>query len=283
MKDQQQLMARYQQLRKIGMGVAQDAIERLSREDMHEGGRMLGILKNDKMVFGDENEMPVLMDFCIHQVRRGGRTAIDRLLDEAPYPPGSDQAMVAQALKEAYFSCFEVHSREPGVGVHVVDVVRDESLLIHDMAFSQSAQPGLLLACHVISPENLLMTTGAATPVGMRPEGARPGGEEGIQALKSMLGGKKTLAQRTQAIAALIRFCLEKGAMSHIDYQDLGRATRPTSPRAFPGPSVPHVAPSAFTPPSVSRTPKPPPGVGVYDPCPCGSGKKFKFCCGKRS
>ena len=22
-----------------------------------------------------------------------------------------------------------------------------------------------------------------------------------------------------------------------------------------------------------------PPRVGKYDPCPCGSGKKFKFCC----
>jgi|SRR5665213_2558467 len=24
-------------------------------------------------------------------------------------------------------------------------------------------------------------------------------------------------------------------------------------------------------------------GVGPYDPCPCGSGEKFKFCCGKKS
>lgn len=24
-------------------------------------------------------------------------------------------------------------------------------------------------------------------------------------------------------------------------------------------------------------------GIGPYDPCPCGSGKKFKFCCAKKS
>ena len=26
-----------------------------------------------------------------------------------------------------------------------------------------------------------------------------------------------------------------------------------------------------------------PPRIGKYDPCPCGSGKKFKFCCYQRS
>lgn len=24
-------------------------------------------------------------------------------------------------------------------------------------------------------------------------------------------------------------------------------------------------------------------GIGPYDPCPCGSGKKFKFCCARKS
>lgn len=30
------------------------------------------------------------------------------------------------------------------------------------------------------------------------------------------------------------------------------------------------------------RLPKANPPVGRYDPCPCNSGKKYKFCCGRR-
>jgi uncharacterized protein YecA (UPF0149 family) len=31
--------------------------------------------------------------------------------------------------------------------------------------------------------------------------------------------------------------------------------------------------------PTVAQMVRQPPRVAAYDPCPCGSGKKFKFCC----
>jgi predicted aspartyl protease len=34
-------------------------------------------------------------------------------------------------------------------------------------------------------------------------------------------------------------------------------------------------------PGAAQQIPKPPPKVGRNDPCPCGSGKKYKKCCGK--
>ena len=32
-------------------------------------------------------------------------------------------------------------------------------------------------------------------------------------------------------------------------------------------------------PPTTRQMERRPPRVGKYDPCPCGSGKKFKWCC----
>jgi uncharacterized protein YecA (UPF0149 family) len=32
-------------------------------------------------------------------------------------------------------------------------------------------------------------------------------------------------------------------------------------------------------PPTATQLNRDPPRIGKYDPCPCGSGKKFKFCC----
>ena len=37
--------------------------------------------------------------------------------------------------------------------------------------------------------------------------------------------------------------------------------------------------------PSVSERPappRPPPATGPYEPCPCGSGRKYKFCCKRK-
>ncbi|MEN3009582.1 MAG: preprotein translocase subunit SecA, partial [Candidatus Bipolaricaulaceae bacterium] len=44
-------------------------------------------------------------------------------------------------------------------------------------------------------------------------------------------------------------------------------------------------APTAVAPhsPSPARRPAPPDRVGRNDPCPCGSGKKYKHCCGKNA
>jgi hypothetical protein len=84
MNDQNRLMARYQQLRQVGKRVTSDLIKHLAKGDMNAGGEKLGILKRGILVFDDENEMAVLMDFCIHELRRDGLTAIDRLLAAAP-------------------------------------------------------------------------------------------------------------------------------------------------------------------------------------------------------
>ena len=116
------------------------------------------------------------------------------LLDEAPYPSGSDEAICAEAHRDAYYSIFHVESREPGVGVHVYDVVREENILIHDVGLSGSAPPGFLFAGRLLCPENIPMTTSAVLPFGVMPKHAFNPEEPAIKAMKAFLG--KSCANR---------------------------------------------------------------------------------------
>jgi hypothetical protein len=61
--------------------------------------------------------------------------------------------------------------------------------------------------------------------------------------------------------------------------EELARAARPSPPPAPPAPA-PYVAPDGYSQTEDSalvRQEK----IGRNDPCPCGSGKKYKKCCGK--
>jgi hypothetical protein len=167
MTQHSELLARYQHLRQIGLQLNNRLVETLSRNVLDEGGKKLGILKKNVLVLDSEDEMAVLMDYCIHNVRRQGVNAIERYLMDSPPSPDSDEMMLLQAMRQARYSLFAVESVEPGVGVHVRDLLGDEPLFLVDVGFSRTAGPGMILAARVMSPGGIGMTTGAALPVGM--------------------------------------------------------------------------------------------------------------------
>jgi len=267
MTDQAPLLARYRRLRQVGMEVNNALVSRLPKEVVDEGGEKLGILRQGVLVFESEDEMAVLMDFCIHDVRRQGRNAVERFLAETPYPPGSDEAVFLQALKDAHYSLVLVETPEPGLGARVRDLVRDDAFLLVDVGLSRSATQGLILASRLIAPGNIPMTTGAALPVGLLPKGR--GAEALVQLVettKSLLAPSRRPQERSEATAALIQGCLRTGASSQISYAEPGAGSPSLLPRG--GRPAPRSGPAGR--------------VGRNARCPCGSGKKFKHCCGAR-
>jgi hypothetical protein len=269
MQDQVRKMARYQQLRQAGKEVHEHIVKHVTRDDIHAAAQALGVLKRGAVVLDSPEEMTVVIDFCLHNVYRQGHNAVDRLLAEAPYPPGSDHAIFAKALARAWFSCFLLDSLEPGVGVRVHDVGSGESLLIHDINFSQSGEPGLLFASRLIAPEEILMTTGITLPIGVQPKEVGPEDAQGLAMLRSLFVGLKAPEQISQRVAQIMRLSMGLGMMERVSYEDLDEPSRPRARPAFPNPRP-------------GRSFGPPSRVGRNDPCPCGSGRKFKVCCGAR-
>jgi hypothetical protein len=255
------LLARYKQLRQVGLEQNKLLTETLSREDILEGARRLGLLRDKKTVALDtEDEIAVLMDFCLQDLRRQGRTAIERYLANSPPPPDSDAMVLLQAKMKSWYSLFAMESTEPGVGVHVRDLLRDETLFLVDVGFSQTGRPGLVLACRVMSPAGINMTAGAGLPAGVLDESMRSEFLHRVtKDFPSVDFHHLTPEQESKIAAKIIRGCLQRGAAEHIAYLDPGQA-----------------------PPPPGRAAPPAGRIGRNDPCPCGSGKKFKQCCGAR-
>ncbi|MDB5308199.1 MAG: hypothetical protein JWO38_2401 [Gemmataceae bacterium] len=256
-----ELLARYKHLRQVGLELNNRLVETLPRDVVDEGGRKLGILKRNVLTLDTEDEIAVLMDYCLHDVRRPGGNAVERYLEASPPAPDSDEWVLLQALKKARFSLFVVESTEPGVGVHVRDLLRDELLFLVDVGFGQTAPAGLVLAARIMAPEGIGMTTGAALPVGVLSPDERARFLDGLKATsRGMDFGDLSTEQASAFTTTVIRTSLRQGAAERIRYVEPGGGSHPGH-----GPHLPPARP-----------------VGRNDPCPCGSGKKFKRCCGAR-
>ena len=146
-----EIISRYQHLRLVGRKLNHKLVGRLSKDVLHDGGRKLGILKRGTLVFNSEDETSVLMDYCLYDVRHKGRNAIEQYLIDSPPDPESDEMTCLRAMQHAIYSLFVVESVERGLGVAVRELRSNEILLVVDMGFGSTAQPGLVFASRLSS------------------------------------------------------------------------------------------------------------------------------------
>lgn len=247
-----ELIARYKHLRAVGRKLNHKMVERLSKDVLHEGAGKIGVLHKGILVFDSEDESAVLMDYCLYDVRRNGRNAVEQYLVDSPPDPESDEMVCLRAMQRAVYSLFVVESVIPGFGITVRDLLSNDTILIADIGLGSSAQPGLVFASRLLFHEGFAMTGGAGLPVGLPPEDRH-------QKITEMLV-KATAPDENGHFdpAPLIRACLRRGSSSHVQYEE------PTGRPGGRQPVVERLGPAK---------------VGRNAPCPCGSGKKFKNCC----
>jgi hypothetical protein len=251
--DRADIASRYKHLRAVGRNLNHKLVQRLSKDILHEGGKKLGILRKGILVFNDEDESSVLMDYCIYDVHRNGRNAVEQYLVDSAPAQESDEMSCLQAMHKAVYSLFIVDTVMRGFGVTVRDVLSNKTHVIVDMGFGSTALPGLVFASRLLFHEGFTMTGGAALPLGVLSE------DERQSFIKMAARGATQDETGYFDPAPMIRACLRQGCSSHVQYQEpTGRLAggRRTS--------------------GTSRS------VGRNAPCPCGSGKKFKNCCIKR-
>ena len=248
--DRAEIISRYKHLRTVGRNLNSKLVKRLSKDVLYEGGKNLGILQRNTLVFNSEDESSVLMDYCIYDVYRNGRNAVEQYLVDSAPDPESDEMACLRAMQKAVYSLFVVESVMRGFGATVRDILSNKSIAIVDMGFGDTAQPGLIFASRLLFHEDFVMTGGAALPISVLPEDKR-------QPVTQMLAKVVTPDDDGHFDPApLIRACLEHDCSSHVQYQE------PTG----------RLVGRQQTSGSIGQ-------VGRNDPCPCGSGKKFKKCC----
>jgi hypothetical protein len=243
-----EILARYRQARSVSMPLNTKLAHQISKRALDQGGKNLGILKGGTLVFDIEDEVAVLMDHCIYDLCDGGRNAVDQYLLDSPPPVDSPEMACLRAMQRAWYSLFCVEVRHSGYGLTVRDVISDKVYFLADQGFSLTGVPGMLMATRLVPRDGFAMTTGAALPIGVVPKEQLPAMQ------KEILRGIKIDAEGKFAPAPLIRECLKRGLANTVAYRSPGESP-PDRIIANPG--------------KISRN----------DPCPCGSGKKFKKCC----
>jgi hypothetical protein len=205
--------------------------------------------------------MIVLMDFCLHDIRQDGRNAIERFLEETPPPAESDEMAYLQALKEATFSVFLIEGVEPGVGIQARDAMRGDSRFVMDVVFSKLGHPGEPFVGRLMSTRDITMTTGAFMLLAKIPAQRQAAWQEEFQnVLKSIGFNQFSPETQSDLNRRILRKYLAEGAAPDVSNDPFPKTGRRQIPRAS----------------------APPVRIGRNAPCPCGSGKKFKHCCGGR-
>ena len=260
MTEHNELVNRYKQFRRITRKLHSTLPEYLSKRAFNTCGKKLGIMKNDILVFNDEEEMAVLMDYCIYDYRENGVNAVSQYLADSKLDADSDEYIVLKAMSESFYTLVQVEDVLPGTGVRVNDLLGEKQFLLIDIGFSETAEQEVVIATRILPFEDFVMTSGAALPIDQQALSAifdfaveHCGSEDGEYINVDM-------QEKADLTAAIIRLCLNKHSSSHIFYEDV--------------PEDIGIEPITEPLQAAQR-------IGRNEPCSCGSGKKYKRCCGR--
>ena len=260
------IVAHYQRLRPIRLRLNSELVRRLSRDVLNDGAKRIGILRGGTFVFDNQDETSVLMDYCIYDVYRKGRNAVEQYLCDCPPDPDSDEMASLRAMQQATYALVAVLRVEPGVGCHVRNLLTEETRLLVDIGFSKTAQPGAVIATRLLDFGGFVATGGAALPLGILDN------DELDEWQRKLRAGADD--DRFDP-APLIRSCLQRGASSNIRYEGIN-----TQRRSNVGGGSPPAGTSAQRRRALAK--RHASKAVTNRRCSCGSGKMFKNCCGKR-
>lgn len=253
------LLQAYHRFRVKGRELNNKLIKLLPKEAIELTGKTLGLLKDGILYFDNMDQTSVLVDQCLHTYRPGGKTIFELYLEKNPVDPHSEEYILLNASKSARYSIVRIDGMETGFGVHTTDLLWGDGAFIMDVNLSQSAKKGSLFASRIITPvPDFSTTTGAALPVFKEALNLIIEGLESRFFSKKHGSRKLSQPEIDELSAFIIRTLLSQKSSSFMEYRDI------------------HYAPSekAIAPLTAGRK------IGRNEPCPCGSGKKYKKCCG---
>ncbi|HEY8272873.1 MAG TPA: hypothetical protein VIG33_18410 [Pseudobdellovibrionaceae bacterium] len=211
--------AHYKEIRALGRRLNQRLVRLLSRRNIEESGKRLGVFRHGTLALDTEDEITMVMDFGIHDLRHDGKNAVDRLLSSPESELSSEELAYLTSLSKAFYSLFLAQENKPGIGVRVLDLVTEKERFIFDIGFSETARKGAILATRIFTHEGITMTTGAALPAGMD----RPSISHAVARAKEAgrLDESGIFRIPFKVTAEIIRELLNNGAAEVIRYQDI--------------------------------------------------------------
>jgi hypothetical protein len=237
------LIGRHGRLREIGTGLKNRLLGTLSKAALAEAADRLGLLRDGAVAFDTEDEVAFLGDACLHELDGDGSSVLHRALEAGGPQPGSREHSALAAAASARFSLFRVGGVVPGLGMELVDLFYPGAAFAIDPGLGATLKEGQCICTRLMELEGVTMTSGATYRIADPIAEAFVGLAETTRASRPELR-EDTLRSREWFATMVVKTMI--GASRRPDRQEPVRSTK----------------------------------VGRNDPCPCGSGKKYKKCCG---
>jgi len=223
--DEARLVERYKRLRQIGRELNDKVLPNyLPRQAFETCAKKLGLWQRGTLVLEYEDEMSVLMDYCIHDFRPKAGNAVEQYIADANPDAGSEEYAVLKAMRESFYTLAQVTEVLPGVGIRVTDLLAEGcEYLVVDIGSGGTARRGWVVATRILPYDEFVTMSGAGLRVG-------EGTLEEIR--RSILPRHRTDKdgrcplhggqQKASDLAAdIIRLCLSRHAMDRIQYADV--------------------------------------------------------------
>ena len=159
------ILARYRHLRQISKEQHQAVLDIIAADVLLDWARRLDLTEGKAVVLENDNEMTMPEDLAIYLPRLGRSHPLHRYARVARLAPGSDEAIVLAAMRQARFSLWRVERRHPTTGLILRDLLRDEEAWLVDEAMEKNAPPGVEMAARLLQPESFAMTARIIVPI----------------------------------------------------------------------------------------------------------------------
>ena len=153
---------RYKRLRAVSKKLNSELVQHIRKKELYRCAKDLGLLRKKSLVLNREDDVNVLMDYCIHNPC-GKKSCIDIYIEQSSLGEVSDEMMMLKALRESFFSIIQVRSTEKGYLCHADDILRPQDIVLADVGLGSSSEAGVLIAARFmkVPASKYFMTTGA--------------------------------------------------------------------------------------------------------------------------
>lgn len=207
---------RYKTIRTASRHLHSRLVSHIESRDLLAAAKRLGLEKDGRFVFQNDTDEVVLIEHAMYQRRLDGSYLYET--EHAEIKDDEDEQAIWAAMSEARYTLLRVDELEAGVGLHVTDMLDQQSLFIYDIQMSQTVPIHSVIAGRVIEVDGLSLFTGAALPV------TTALGQRVLGGLRRQArGGFKSFAavppgMRLKLEAFTIKTCLADGATYRVAY-----------------------------------------------------------------
>jgi hypothetical protein len=165
LRTREDVITRYRHLREVSRRTNDALLELIPRSAIMRQARKLDLTFGRTLVLDSMDQMAFLFDLAIYTAPPDRTRAIDRYARTARFEPGSDEARVFEAMRNARFVLGTVERRHKTAGLIIGDALRQTDFWLMDEGLESSLEDGTILATRVFTPDEFSVTCGVMMPI----------------------------------------------------------------------------------------------------------------------